>query len=616
MCARPEAHLTHTTFTGTDVTGTPLELQPLDVDKPSAGLEIRQKFNELQAIYRMVDAVARADALEDIYGAALDELQNTVHADRASILLFDSGNVMRFKAWRGLSDEYRRAVEGHSPWSHDAKDPLPILVPDVTKDPELLKFLPLFSREGIAALGFIPLVDAGKLLGKFMIYFDKPHTVQLDEVRLAQTIASHIAFAITRKQAETEARDAAEVQKILAEAGTLLNSSLDYDETLASIAKLVVPAIADWCFVDLIAKDGGFERISAAGPGESSDLAPRLKRHYGPLKHVTHGVSKVLASGKPELMENVEGVTLESFARDADHLAMLRRMSLTSYICAPMITRGRITGAFTLAVSTSGRRFGKEDCALAEELARRVALAVENARLYRDAQEANLAKSEFLTRMSHELRTPLNAIGGYAELLEMELHGPITAEQRQDISRIQRSQKHLLGLINDLLSFARIETGHLELRDEPVSLEDALAGVEVLITPQITGKGLHYHRERTAAGVTCRGDRDKVGQVLLNLLSNAVKFTPSGRDVSVHWTGTKENVSVHVSDTGPGIPASKLDAIFEPFVQIKGSPAQVTEGTGLGLAISRELARAMGGDVAVRSEQGKGATFTLTLPRS
>ena len=608
--------MTHTTFTGSDVTGTPLELQPLDVAKSSAGLELRQKFNELQAIYRMVDAVARADALEDIYGAALDELQNTVHADRASVLLFDSGNVMRFRAWRGLSDEYRRAVEGHSPWSPDARDPLPILVPDVTKDPALVKFLPLFSREGIAALGFIPLVDAGKLLGKFMIYFDKPHTVQLDEIRVAQTIASHIAFAITRKKAETEARDTAEVQKILAEAGTLLNSSLDYDETLASIAKLVVPAIADWCFVDLIAKDGGFERISAAGPEESSDFAPRLKRHYRPLEHVTHGVSKVLASGKPELMEHVDGVILEAFARDADHLAMLRRMSLTSYICAPMITRGRITGAFTLAVSTSGRRFGKEDCALAEELARRVALAVENARLYRDAQEANLAKSEFLTRMSHELRTPLNAIGGYAELLEMELHGPITAEQRQDISRIQRSQKHLLGLINDLLSFARIETGHLELRDEPVSLEDALAGVEVLISPQITGKGLHYHREHTAAGVTCRGDRDKAGQVLLNLLSNAVKFTPSGRDVSVDWTVTKENVSVHVSDTGPGIPASKLDAIFEPFVQIKGSHAQVTEGTGLGLAISRELARAMGGDVTVRSEQGKGATFTLTLPRS
>jgi PAS domain S-box-containing protein len=585
-------------------------------EEKRAAFEIRQKLNELQAIYRMVDAVARADALEDIYSVALVELENTVHADRASILLFDAHNVMRFRAWRGLSDEYRRAVDGHSPWSADARNPEPVLVSDVTQDASLSAFVPLFEKEGIAALGFIPLVDAGKLLGKFMIYFDKPHVVQSNEVRLAQTIASHIAFAISRKKAETEAREAAQIQKILAEAGGLLNSSLDYDETLASVSKLVVPAIADWCFVDLVARDGGFDRISAAGPDGLEDLARKLKRHYGPLKQITHGVSQVLGSGKPELMETVDDRTLESFSRDADHFAMLKKMGLSSYICAPMITRGRITGALTLVVGSSGRRFDQRDCALTEELARRVALAVENARLYRDAQEANLAKSEFLTRMSHELRTPLNAIGGYAELMEMELHGPVTEEQRQDISRIQRSQKHLLGLINDLLSFARIETGHLELRDESVSIEDALVGVEVLVAPQIRNKSLNYRRERTAEGIECRGDRDKIGQVLLNLLSNSVKFTSNGRDVSVDWTVTASKVSIHVSDTGPGIPPEKLEAIFEPFVQLKGSPGQVAEGTGLGLAISRELARAMGGDVTVRSQHGKGSTFTLTLPRS
>ena len=581
-----------------------------------AAFEIQRKFNELQAIYRMVDAVSRADALQDIYDAALDELQRTVHADRASVLLIDPDRVMRFKAWRGLSDEYRKTVEGHSPWSPDEKDPVPILVPDVGADRELARFMPVFEKEGIAALGFIPLVDGGRLLGKFMIYFDRPHVVQSDEVRLAQTIASHIAFAITRKKADTEIREAAQVQSILAKAGALLNSSLDYDETLESVSNLVVPAIADWCFVDLLARDGGFDRISSAGPDDASGLAARLKRHYAPLPNAAHGVSKVLSSGSAELVENVDEATIASFARDEEHLKLLREMGLSSYICAPLTTRGRITGALTLAVSTSNRRFGPADCGLADELARRVALAVDNARLYREAQEANLAKSQFLTRMSHELRTPLNAIGGYAELLEMELHGPITSEQLQDITRIQRSQRHLLGLINDLLSFARIETGHLELRDETVLVEEVIVGVEVLVAPQIRSKEINYRRLRGSDGITCRGDRDKTGQVLLNLVSNAVKFTSPGHDVSIDCSATAETVTIDIADTGPGIPADKVELIFEPFVQLNGSPAHVTEGTGLGLAISRELARAMGGDVTVQSEYGKGSTFTLTLPRS
>src|SRR3954469_12275847 len=182
-----------------------------------AAAELRQKFDELQAVHRMTDAVTHAAALEEIYDVALDELQHTVHASRASILLYDNDGVMRFKAWRGLSDEYRRAVEGHSPWAPDDPDPQPVLIADVQADPHLTSLLPVLAAEGIRAVGFIPLVAAGRLHGKFMIYFDAPHVVDAAQLRLAQSIAGHIAFAITRKRADAELRESEERYRRLVE---------------------------------------------------------------------------------------------------------------------------------------------------------------------------------------------------------------------------------------------------------------------------------------------------------------------------------------------------------------------------------------------------------------
>jgi signal transduction histidine kinase len=240
---------------------------------------------------------------------------------------------------------------------------------------------------------------------------------------------------------------------------------------------------------------------------------------------------------------------------------------------------------------------------------------VDNARLYREAQEANLAKSQFLATMSHELRTPLNAIAGYTELLEVGVHGPITETQREDLHRIRVNQRHLLGLINDVLNFAKLEAGHVEFEITDISVEEALSGVRALIEPQFRAKGLHYEYRPGDSSVVCRADREKMQQIVLNLLSNAVKFTEPGGKITLDWVAADTVVRIRVHDTGRGIPPEKQEAIFEPFVQLQHGFTRRSEGTGLGLAISRELARAMGGDVTATSRSGEGSTFTLTLPR-
>jgi signal transduction histidine kinase len=247
------------------------------------------------------------------------------------------------------------------------------------------------------------------------------------------------------------------------------------------------------------------------------------------------------------------------------------------------------------------------------ELARMRGEAAARERRAEVAEAASRAKSELLTNLSHELRTPIHATLGYLELIELGLRGAITPEQRVDIGRIRRTQQHLLGLVENILTFSRLEAERIAYATEAVPLHALLAEVGELVAPQAWAKSLTYTYVPCAPGLAVRADRQRLRQIVVNLLANAVKFTPAGGRVTLAGEAGAGGVHVRVADTGPGIPPEKRAAIFEPFVQVEQGLARPYEGAGLGLAISRDLARGMGGDLTVESALGAGSSFTLSL---
>jgi signal transduction histidine kinase len=262
----------------------------------------------------------------------------------------------------------------------------------------------------------------------------------------------------------------------------------------------------------------------------------------------------------------------------------------------------------------------REARSLAEELEhansrlRATSQAAEEAQVA--AETANAAKSSFLAAMSHELRTPLNAIAGYVQLIQMGLRGPVTPEQQADLHRIKRSHAYLLGLIEDVLNFAKLDAHQMEFHARHVTVEEIMRDAETLLAPQMKASGIKYSYEECDSGLAVCADPDKTQQILVNLLTNAVKFTRPPGSVAVSCDFDDENVQIRVSDTGIGIKEDDIDRVFEPFVQLGRGLSQPGEGVGLGLTISRDFARRMGGDLTVKSTPGEGSEFTLSLPRS
>jgi signal transduction histidine kinase/NO-binding membrane sensor protein with MHYT domain len=411
--------------------------------------------------------------------------------------------------------------------------------------------------------------------------------------------------SLRRELEESEARF-----RFLAEASIVLAASFDYHGTLMkSVARLAVQHIADFCLVDVVNEDTEeIVRVAVAHRDAGAEEALRRIERFPPGPDSP--LAEVLRYGRPRLVAEVTNELLRAIARNEEHLAIMREFRPRSAMIVPLNARGHTLGIMTF-VSTS-RPYTEDDLELAEELARRAALAVDNARLYRGALVANQAKSDFLAVVSHELRTPLNAILGYTDLLEAGIPDALTRNQRTHVGRIDASARHLLELVTEILTFARLEAGKEEATIERVDVAVVLREVAAMIEPLAHEKGLQFV-VHAPERLLIETDAGMIRQMLLNLLANAVKFTERG-GIELSAAFEDDVVVLQVRDTGIGIPPEHRERIFSAFWQVEQGTTRRRGGTGLGLTVTRRLAQLLGGDVSVESELRHGSTFRIRVP--
>jgi|GEM_PF-559566 len=437
--------------------------------------------------------------------------------------------------------------------------------------------------------------------------------------RLEQLLLGERVLRTDAEAARAAAEATAQRAAFLAEASRILGSSPDYHANLGRVARLVVPVFADWCVIDLQAPDGSLERVATAASSRANEVLWRaLERHFPADPSPTGEIGRVLTTGRPEVCTEVGRVGVDGTGEEVpawlapkNDPRALRALGVGSVVVVPLIAREQTLGAMTLLSADSSPAYGLKDVKLAEELARRAALAVDNARLFHEAQEANRAKSDFMAKITHELRTPLNAVLGYTQLLADGVPEAIPAGSLRYVGRIELSARHLLSLIEEILTFSRMEAGREVVDLEAVELSRLVHEVVAIIEPLAGQKGIGFAVEASEEPLSLVTDTRKVRQILVNLLGNAVKFTDRG-EVGFAASGRDGWVVFEVRDTGPGIAPEHQQKIFEPFWQVAG--AKRAAGTGLGLSVTRQLAQLLGGDVEVRSTLGEGSTFTVRLP--
>ncbi len=704
----------------------------------------RAQLDQLTLLYAMADHIQRARHVDLIYKEAVEGLRAAVGADRSALLITDAAGTMRFKAWLALSERFREALDGHSPWSSPTRDPRPVVIQDTTRTDDLGALGEAVVAEGIRALAFIPLLHRGRVLGNFILCHDQPHVFPESELRLAEAIAGHLAFAIWRSRSDADQADllrrfeaersvlesvvkqmpagvlladvpsgriimtnqhvsatwrrpfrhvsgiadyaswggedpqgrplppeawplarsvlrgesvrgeeirirrgdgtmgvvrmssssvsdaqgralaavatvfdvTAEKEEeanraFLEEATGLLNASLELDQTLDALARLVVGRHADWCVIYRVLETGAIQRVSSV---HADPAKAELARPFGdPSVKVAEDtpLAWVVRERKPLLSPELPEEILRDVVDSESLGAALDGIGPKSSMIVPLEVRGEAVGAMTL--SRARGRYTEKDLTLITELARRAALAIDNALLYEQARAADNAKSNFLAVMSHEFRTPLSAILGYADILTAEVHGDLNEKQAGHLDRVKASVRHLSHLVDEILSFASMEAGREKVRWETVEVVELARDVAGIMEPIASASGLELLVRLPDAPLHVRTDGSKVRQVLINLLSNAVKYTVSGH-VEMDLRSEPGRLLCTVSDTGPGIARDHLESVFEPFWQVDRQDGRRITGTGLGLAVARRLARLLGGEVTVRSEVSKGSAFLLELP--
>ncbi len=471
----------------------------------------------------------------------------------------------------------------------------------------------LAEREGLRAGFGFPVSSGAEVVGVMEFFSDEVRAPDAELDALMSSLGSQLGQFAERKRVERGLRLAEESQRFLAEASELLASTLDYETTLQSTAQLVVPYLADWCVIDLIGTHGRIERVAVAHQDPAQAETVREVTRRSPVNpRGAEGVARVVREGRAQVFPDITDEILAAVYPEPDKLALVRRLGLRSAMIVPLSTGDRPLGAISFATAESARRYTPADLTLAGGLAHRASLAIENARLYREAQEVNRLKDEFLATLSHELRTPLTAVLGWTALLRgAKLDAQTAAGALDTIERNARAQKQL---IDDLLDASRIISGKLRINLKLTHLGGLVEAAVESARPAAAAKEVSLEVSLDPAAGLVSGDPDRLQQVVWNLLSNAIKFTPKGGSVEVRLARAGTQIEIAVSDTGKGIEADFLPHVFDRFRQADASTTRAHGGLGLGLSIVSHLVELHGGTVHAESEgAGRGATFRVRL---
>jgi PAS domain S-box-containing protein len=547
------------------------------VERKYAERALARRAREQTALYEFTDRLQRAGSLSEIYQSALDSIFLALGCNRASILLFDDSGVMRFVAWRGLSDQYRAAVEGHSPWGPDESEPKPISVEAV----ELAEF-PTAIREkldseGVKALAFIPIVASGKLLGKFMAYYDTVHHFIPGELDLALTLARQIGFGLERKR----------VQQDLAES----------EERYRTLVEQV--------------KDYAIFRIDKSGRPTSWNEGVRRVLGFEEKQFIGQDVSGIFTSEDIEAGVPQRELRRATEAGAASNDRWMRRADGTRFYATGVTTRlrnkaGELIGySKVLRDSTALMRAQQKLKAHAVDLERTVAART------KDLQAMNEQLEAFVYSIAHDLRAPLRAIMGYSQLLQDDHAAHLQAAAQTLLKRMQSSSEFMDKLLLDLLAFGRTARAEMELG--PVDVKKAWEAAVFQCAGQIEQSQAQVDALPPLPVVIAH--EATLGQCLANLLSNALKFMPENARPRVRFWAEDRNHAARlwVEDNGLGIPPEQRERVFRVFERLHGARFP---GTGIGLSIVRKGVERMGGNVGVKSEQGNGSRFWIELPKA
>ena len=563
----------------------------------------RTNARRMAALYELTDRLQRSASVEEVYETAMDAIVKALGCERASILLFDEAGVMRFVASRGLSEAYRRAVEGHTPWQADEKNPRPFGIADLEGAELTEELKSVIRREGIASLAFIPLVNEGRLIGKFMLYYGTPHAFSDDEFDVALTIAYQAAFAVQRRRAEEALHVRARQQHAVARLGELALRERDLQRVLDDATTMVAETLeVDYCKVLELLPDGD-ELLLRTGYGWKSAVVGKSRVSAGLQSQAGY----TLLSDAPVVVTD-----LREERRFNGPPLLFEHGVVSGMSC---IIRGSDGWPWGVMGAHSTRRilFTQDDVSFLVSVANILSDAILRHRAEEALRADDRRKDEFLATLSHELRNPLAPLKNALYLLRRTDSRSSGGDAIHEM--MERQVTHLVRLVDDLLEMSRISRGAFDLQKERVDLATIVRNAIETSDPLI--KRARHRLDIALPGepLWLDGDPVRLAQILSNLVNNAVKYTPNGGRISVQARVESDTVLISVRDTGIGMEPEVLSRVFEMFSRGGRLTGRDQPGLGIGLALARRLAEMHGGTLNAHSEgAGKGSEFSVRLP--